>query len=136
MKDQETQQRFIQLRSQGWSYARIAQELDVARGTLVNWSRKFRFEIQNLRAIELEGLQQELIATRESRARALSEQLKRVETELASRDLTQVSTGRLYSLAASLRQQILRETGSVHFTSPIRDIPADEYHEEVQDWSV
>ena len=56
MKDQETQQRFIHLRSQGRSFAGIAQELNVARGTLFNWSRKFRFEIQNIRAMELEAL--------------------------------------------------------------------------------
>ena len=135
MKDQETQQRFVQLRAQGWSFARIAQELDVAKGTLINWSRKFRFEIQNQRAVELEALQQELVSTREARARSLAEQLKRVETELGTRDLSQVSTGRLFSLAASLRQQILRETGTAGFTSPISEIPNDEYHEEVQDWA-
>ena len=38
MKDLETQQRFVQLRAQGLSFARIAQELDVATGTLINWS--------------------------------------------------------------------------------------------------
>ena len=135
MKDQETQQRFVQLRAQGWSFARIAQELNVAKGTLINWSRKFRFEIQNQRAVELEALQQELVSTREARARVAAEQLKRVEEELAKRDLSQVSTPRLFSLAASLRQQILRETGTVQFTSPINDIPKDEYHEQVQDWA-
>ena len=101
----------------------------------VDWSRKFRFEIQNRRAVELDALQQELVSTREARARAMADQLKRVETELAARDLGTVSTGRLYSLAASLRQQILRETGTIGFTSPIKDIPSDEYHEEVQDWA-
>lgn len=135
MKDQETQQRFIQLRSQGWSFARIAQELGVARGTLINWSRKFQFEIGNQRAIELEALQEQLVATRETRARALAEQLRRVETELGTRDLTQVPTARLFGLAHSLRQQILRETGRVQFTSPLKDIPNEEYHEQVQDWA-
>ncbi len=135
MKDQETQQRFVHLRAQGWSFARIAVELDVSKGTLINWSRKFQFEIGNQRAIELEALQEQLVSTREVRARALAEQLKRVEAELATRDLTQVSTGRLFGLAHSLRQQILAETGALKFTSPIKDIPDDEYHEQVQDWA-
>lgn len=56
MHDVEVQQKFIQLRSQGLTFDRIAKELNVCRGTLINWSRKFRFEIQNLRAIELESL--------------------------------------------------------------------------------
>lgn len=134
MKDMETQQRFIQLRAQGWSFARMARELDTAKGTLVNWSRKFRFEIANQRAIELEALQEQLVATREARARADAEQLRRVEAELATRNVADLSTGQLFRLARSLRQDILRATGSPQFTSPINEIPEDEYHEQAQDW--
>jgi hypothetical protein len=50
MKDQETVQKFIELRAQGWSFVRIAAELGVAKSTLTEWSRKFRFEINNRRA--------------------------------------------------------------------------------------
>jgi hypothetical protein len=135
MIDVEKQQKFIQLRSQGWSFARIAQELDVSKGTLITLSRKFQFEIQNQRAVELEALQEQLIATREARARALAQQLNSVEQELQKRDLSQVSTGRLFSLAESLRRQILHETGSVKFFSSVEDIPRDEYHEQVHDWT-
>ena len=135
MKDIETQQRFIFLRSQGWSFARIAQELNVSKQTLINWSRKFQFEIQNLHAIEMEGLQHQLIESHEVRARALAEQLRKVEAELARRDLADVPTGRLYSLVESLRRQILHETGQLQFTSPLKEIPDDEYHEEAQTWT-
>ena len=134
MKDQETQQRFIQLRSQGWSFNRIAEELNVARGTLINWSRKFQFEIQNLRAIELEALRENLVATAEIRANALAKELRRIQEELQKRDLSKVSTGRLYSLAESFERKILQETGTTRFTCPVDDIPNDEYHEQVQHW--
>jgi hypothetical protein len=40
MKDQATVQQFIELRAQGLSYRAIAQQLDVALGTLVNWTRE------------------------------------------------------------------------------------------------
>ena len=135
MKDQESQSRFIFMRSQGKTFAHIAEQLSVSRGTLVNWSRKFRFEIQNLRAVELEDLQAKLLSTREIRARALSEELQRVEQELKKRDLADVPTARLYSLADTLRRQILRETGEIQFTSPIKEIPNEEYCEQVQDWA-
>lgn len=135
MHDVEVQQKFIQLRSQGQTFDRIAKELNVSRGTLITWSRKFRFEIQNLRAIELESLQEQLVATREVRARALAEQLRRVEEELNKRDLAAVSTSRLYSLAETLRRQVLRETGAIHFTTPLKEIPNDEYCEHAQDWN-
>ena len=134
MSDIEIQKRFIQLRSQGLSFGRIADELHIARRTLINWSRKFQYEIQNLRAIELEGLQEQLIATREVRARALSEHLRRVETELKKRDVAELSTSRLFGLADSLRHEIIRETGQLQFTTPVTDIPDEEHHEKVQDW--
>ena len=134
MHDLQIQQRFVHLRSQGWSFARIAEDIKVSRPTLINWSRKFQFEIQNLRAIELEALQEQLIATREVRARALGDQLRQVEQELKKRDLTELPTGRLFSLADSLRTQILRETGQMQFTSPLKEIPDEEYHEQAQNW--
>ena len=135
MKDQETQQRFILLRSQGATFAHIAQELNVSRGTLVNWSRKFQHEVKNLRAMELEALQEQLISTREKRARALAEQLRQVEEELKKRNISELPTGRLFSLAESLRRQIKGKLGVVEFTSPVDDIPNDEYHEQVQNWT-
>ena len=135
VKDVETQQRFVMLRSQGWSFARIAKELNVARNTLINWSRKFQFEIANHRAIELEALREKLVETREDRMKALAEKLKRVEEELKTRDITEVPTSRLYSLAASLRTQILREAGDMRFTTPTKEIPNDEYHEQAQTWN-
>ena len=135
MKDIETQKQFVHLRSQGWSFARIAQELDVAKATLVRWSRKFHFEINNARAVELEALQVQYLDTREARVRALGEQFTAIKAELARRDLTVLGTARLFSLAAGLRREIIRESGAVTFTLPVTDIPPDELHEQVQDWT-
>ena len=78
MKDQETQDRFVFMRSQGKTFTDIAQQLGVSTGCLINWSRKYRFQIQNFRAVELENLRSKLISTSEARARALSEELQRV----------------------------------------------------------
>ena len=134
MHDLQTQQRFVQLRAQGWSFIRIAKELSVAKQTLVTWSRKFQYEIHNLRAIELEGLQEQLLSTRESRARILTDQLRKVEGELAKRNVADLSTSRLFALAESLRRQVITETGAIQFSVPIREIPNDEYCEQAQDW--
>src|SRR5512146_270209 len=56
MNDVETQQRFVFLRAEGWSFARIAEDLQVSKPTLIKWSRKFQFDIQNQRAIIVESL--------------------------------------------------------------------------------
>jgi transposase-like protein len=134
MKDQETQQKFIELRVQGKTYAQIAQELNVCKRTLIHWSRKFQFEIHNRRAIEMEALCNQLLPAREIRVRELASQLRQVEDELEKRSISDLSTPRLFSLAASLRREILQETGPIQFISPLEEIPQDELHEQAQKW--
>jgi|ERR1043166_43793 hypothetical protein len=135
MNDVEKQQRFVFLRAEGWSFARIAEDLNISKPTLINWSRKFQFEIQNQRAIIVETLQEKWLATRDVRVNALGEQLGKVEAELAKRDIATVPTARLFGLAYSLLRQIKRKTGGeVQFTTPVSQIPNDEYHDHVQDW--
>ena len=136
MHDQESQQKFVELRVQGRSFTRIASELNVSKRTLINWSRKFQFEIQNHRVVELEALQEKYLASREEQVARLGEQLTEVEEELKKRSMTDLSTLSLFTLAESLRRKIKQETGEVRFSTPLKDIPSEEYHEEAQDWTV
>ena len=128
-------QKFIERHAQGWSYVGIAGESGVAKSTLIEWSRKFRFEINNQRALELDDLQNRVLGAVQSRVAGLTAKLARVEEELRKRDLAQVPTARLYSMADALRRQIERETQAVRFVTPVKDIPNDEYVEQVQEWS-
>ena len=134
MHDDTTVQRFIELRAQGWSYARLMAELNVSKPTLIAWSRKHQFQIQNLKAIELEALAEKWLASTTDRVNALGEQLRKVEAVIGQRDVGELSTPQLYALARSLCRQISQATGTTKFTVPINEIPADEYHEQVQDW--
>jgi hypothetical protein len=45
-----------------------------------------------------------------------------------------VCTPQLYTLARSLRRQLEQATGLVTFTTLVAEIPAAEYHAQVQDW--
>lgn len=134
MNDLETQQRFVALRAEGWSFAKIAEELKISKPTLINWSRKFQFDIQNQRAILLEHLQEKWLSACEARVNRLGEQLRKMEDELAKRDISTLSTHQLFRLAQSIRSQIKNETGPLKFTTPVSQIPSDEYHDQVQDW--
>ena len=134
MHDEMTVQRFIELRSQGWPFARIAAELNVSKPTLINWSRKHQFQIQNLRAVEMEAMADKWLSSVSERLNSLGEQLQKVEAELATRDIKELSTPQLYLLARRLRRQIEQTAGPLQFTSPLTDIPDDEYHAQVQDW--
>ena len=134
MHDEQTIQRFIELRSQGWPFARLSAELNVSKPTLIKWSRKHQFQIQNLRAIELEAVADKWLCSVSERLNHLGEQLQKVEAELAGRDIKELSTPQLHSLARNLRRQMEQAAGPVRFTSPVREIPDDEYHDQVQDW--
>jgi len=132
--DGNTAQRFIELRAQGWSFARIATELQVSKPTLIAWSRKHQFQINNLKAIEREALAEKWLASVTDRINGLGEQLRHVETELAQRSVGDLTTPQLHTLSRSLRRQIEHAVGPTQFSSPVTEIPADEYHEQIQDW--
>ena len=99
MHDEQTVQQFIELRSQGWPFARIATELNVSKPTLINWSRKHQFQIQNLRAVELEAVANRWLSSVSDRLNSLGEQLRKVEAELATRDIKALSTSQLSTMA-------------------------------------
>ena len=134
MHDDKTVQRFIDLRVQGWSFARLATELNVSKPTLIAWSRKHQHTIANLVAIEREERLNQLLATSEERLRRLGAELRAAEAELATRDLAALSTGRLLSHLESLRRQVRREAGPVQFVSTVDVIPEEEYADRIQVW--
>lgn len=134
MHEPEKQKRFIELRAKGWTFDRMATELGVCRRTLIAWSRKFQFEIQNLHAIELEALRHLVMDDQEKVVRQLGAQLKAVEAALATRDVGELSTAKLFALAQSLRRQIQEQTGPVHFGIASKDIPDDEMDERSLNW--
>ena len=119
MHDETTVQRFIELRAQSWSYARIMTELKVTKPTLIAWSRKHQFQIQNLKAIELEALAEKWLASTADRVNALGEQLRKVEAAISQRDVGELTTPQLHALARSLRRQISQATGPATFTVPV-----------------
>ena len=50
----ETKHRFIELRAKGYSFDKIALELNKAKQTLIDWSRELKEEIEIRKATELE----------------------------------------------------------------------------------
>jgi transcriptional regulator with XRE-family HTH domain len=134
MSDIETKQRFVFLRAQGWSFARIAEDLKISKPTLINWSRQFRYEIQNQRAIHIEALQEKWLSALDVRVNALGEQLCKVEAELGKRDMATVPTARLFALVEALRRQIMAETGPMEFGISSRELPREEFFEEARHW--
>jgi hypothetical protein len=127
MTDQEAIARFILLRAQGWSFNRIAVELNISKPTLIKWSRQHQFDIANLRATETEALAERVFRQRHERWEYLARQLKRLEEEIDKRELEEIPASRLHSIAAALRAEIRQETVPVHFSETTSKIPSSEY---------
>jgi len=110
MKDIDTKERFILLRAQGRSFKSIAEQLKVSKQTLINWSKEFESEISNLRAIELEALQEKFYLSREKRIELFGERLQAMRDELGKRDLSEISTEKLLLLFTRLTSLMKAET--------------------------
>ncbi len=108
MYSADKQDRFIELRAQGWSLGHIATELDVSKRTLVDWNREFAKDVQSLRTLELELLKEKILATHEEKVNRLTRLQKDIDDELANRTLKFIDTERLFRLSVELRQEIER----------------------------
>jgi len=135
MTDQETIARFIFMRSQGWSFNRIAVELNVSKPTLIKWSRQHQIEIENLKATEIEGLAEKHFRMRHVRWEALAKQLTKIEEEIDKRDLEEIPASRLHAIAAQLRSEINQEIGGVQFSELADHIPAQERFAATHRWT-
>jgi transposase len=123
MYDQDTIQKFITLRAEGKSFAKISEALGVSERTLINWSRAHQFEVQNLRTIRAEAIQQECFIPERQRWEALARQLRQVEAEIEKRTLEDVPTARLIAMASTLRDEMGAEENKLHFSQPLEQVP-------------
>lgn len=61
-----------------------------------------QFQVHNLRAVELEDLADKWLSSVSDRLNGIGEHLRKVEAELATRDVKELSTPQLYSIARKL----------------------------------
>jgi hypothetical protein len=108
MHTADKQDKFIELRAQGWSLGHIAGEIYVSKRTLVDWNRDFASDIEAFRALELELVKEKIIASREEELTRLARLQKDVYDELAHRSLRLIPIDKLFKLASDLRQEICR----------------------------
>ena len=112
---------FITLRAKGWSLARIAAQISVSPHTLVDWNQQSYAELRTLRALEVEALQEKVLASHESVLTRLGQQLRRIEEEVAERKLKFVDTEDLFRLSSLLRSEIrkVRLDPELDFPGPL-----------------
>jgi glutathionylspermidine synthase len=106
MHSQEAQDKFIELRAQGWTLQHIATELHISKRTLVEWNHAFAADIQSCRAVEVELLKEKFLASRDEDLNRMARLKKDVDDELSNRTLKFVPIEKLFRIATELRQEI------------------------------
>lgn len=91
----EKKLKFVELRAKGLSYRQIEQDLHIGRSACGEWNEELKEEIVKRKAEYLEELYHNYYMLREARIEKLGEIFKKLDTELASRDITSLSTKEL-----------------------------------------
>jgi transposase len=115
MKDIEMKKQFVVLRAKGVSFSKIAEKLKVSKVTLIDWSKYLEKEILNLKAIEMEELQQMYYVQKQQRIEQYGIQLKQIAKELERRDLSDMPTDKLLELKLKYLDYLKREEIELSF---------------------
>lgn len=110
----ETKHRFIELRAKGYSFDKIALELNKAKQTLIDWNRELREEIEIRKATELELIYESYFLLKKSRLQSLGDILLRIETEIGQRSLSTIPTDKLLDIYLKYSNQIKAELEPVN----------------------
>jgi hypothetical protein len=118
MHNQDTINQFIELRARNISIRTIADQIGVHRNTLLEWQYKYAEEVDNLRAVELEAIQERVLPKYEEQLTELMEDYKRVTEELRSRDYGWESSNFLASRQLALLSRIDKMRALPRITPP------------------
>lgn len=120
MKTTEDQEKFIELRAKNYSFDKIAEELDVSKPTLIEWADQFNDLIGNLKAIELEALQEKYFLTKKAKMELFGDKLEAIKEELESRiekdALEELETAELFKLFFEFTDRLEEEKVKTTFS--------------------
>lgn len=88
-------ERFMELRSLGSSYHRIASQMDISVTTAKTWGKRFSLEIQQLARARVAKFAEEHLQVLENRLILRSEMIVSMRDELLTRDLSDIDTATL-----------------------------------------
>jgi len=108
-KQNDVKHKFIELRAKGLSFDKIAKELKTSKQTLIDWSKEFQLDIQNLQAIELETLQEEFLALKRHRIESIGKTMQKINQALDKTDFSEITTERLLELKLKYLKELRKE---------------------------
>ncbi len=101
---------FIQMRIEGKSFDEIAKELNTAKSTLIDWNKKadVRDTINEGKAFAINTVVKAFQYDRQARLKTMLEISKKINDELQSRDLADISTDKLLQMSIANDGRIMK----------------------------
>jgi transposase len=127
----EIKHTFIELRSQGLSLDRIAEQLGINKSTALDWQRRFNGQIAELKAFRLEAVCERVATKYEDELAYAWGMLKHIRTLLRERGLQVMSTASLHYAEELAYRRVQRLCALAQLPDPPpgqpseRDAPAD-----------
>jgi len=114
MKEGKQLSDFIQMRIEGKSFDEIAKELNTAKSTLIDWNKKaaIRTLIDEGKAFAINALVKAFQYDRRARLKTMLEISKKINDELQSRDLADISTDKLLQMSIANDGRIMKKIDS------------------------
>ena len=109
MKYEDKIDRFIELRASGKSFKNISSELSIPYSDLLNLSKKYSYEINNLKAIELDDVANKYQISKSQRIEFIGSLISKLKNELNSRDLSDIPSEKLIDYLLKYSQLLGKE---------------------------
>jgi len=115
MVSNEVKEKFVELRAKGISFAKIADELEVSKPTLISWSQELKDDIANMETVQRDSFYEKYRIDKLKRIEVFSQELDRFWVEFWKRDLSGVPTDKLFLLLTKLQQSLDNEVEPTRF---------------------
>jgi hypothetical protein len=134
MKYEEKIDRFIELRASGKSFKNISSELSIPYNDLLNLSKKYSYEINNLKAIELDYIANRYQISKSQRIEFIGSLISKLKNELNSRDLSDIPSEKLIDYLLKYSQLLGKEIEPTTFKQINSGFELSDFSSEVT-WS-
>lgn len=109
MKYEDRVEKFIELRASGKSFKEISFELSIPLSNILELSKKYSYEINNLKAIELDDISNKYQISKSQRIEFIGSLLSKFKNELNSRDLSDIPSDKLIDYLLKYSQLLGKE---------------------------
>jgi len=109
--------KFVKLRIDGKSLTEVAKELDVSKQTLINWSKEEEVQdhVRFARQMRVQACLHDLKLNGEAQSTFYANLYKKIQDEVLSRDLSNVSTSRLIHMMEKVDERLRKNIKSERF---------------------